>query len=63
MDNVTRCICPASGTFAVLLAKKNFNVSILWICLCLKKNILTAKKKIVVGKRKMIVKLKQSVSF
>lgn len=28
MDNLTRCMCPISGTFVVLLVKKNFNVSI-----------------------------------
>lgn len=27
MENITRCICPISGTFVVLLVKKSFNVS------------------------------------
>lgn len=27
MDNLTRCMCPISGTFVVLFVKKNFNVS------------------------------------
>lgn len=27
MDNLTRCICPVSGTFVVLFVKKSFNVS------------------------------------
>lgn len=27
MDNLTRCMCPISGTFVVLLVKKSFNVS------------------------------------
>lgn len=26
MENITRCICPISGTFVVLLVKKSFNV-------------------------------------
>lgn len=29
MINVTRCVCPVSGTYAILLTKKNFNVSIM----------------------------------
>lgn len=29
LENITRCICPLSGTFVVLLAKKNYNVSII----------------------------------
>ncbi|XP_062546548.1 uncharacterized protein LOC134212578 [Armigeres subalbatus] len=28
MENITRCICPLSGTFVVLLAKKNYNASV-----------------------------------
>ncbi|XP_050095110.1 uncharacterized protein LOC126577486 [Anopheles aquasalis] len=28
LENITRCICPLSGTFVVLLAKKNYNPSI-----------------------------------
>jgi hypothetical protein len=28
MENITRCICPISGTFVVLLVKKSFNVSL-----------------------------------
>lgn len=27
MENITRCVCPISGTFVVLLVKKSFNVS------------------------------------
>ncbi|KAG5682683.1 hypothetical protein PVAND_012018 [Polypedilum vanderplanki] len=29
MDNITRCICPISGTFVVLFVKKSFNVSLM----------------------------------
>ncbi|KAL7031712.1 hypothetical protein ACKWTF_007108 [Chironomus riparius] len=29
MENITRCICPISGTFVVLLVKKSFNVSLM----------------------------------
>lgn len=32
MENITRCICPISGTFVVLLVKKSFNVSC-FLCL------------------------------
>ncbi|XP_058449238.1 uncharacterized protein LOC131429205 [Malaya genurostris] len=28
IENITRCICPLSGTFVVLLAKKNYNASV-----------------------------------
>ncbi|XP_037038030.1 uncharacterized protein LOC119075648 [Bradysia coprophila] len=28
MINVTRCVCPVSGTYAILLTKKNFNATI-----------------------------------
>lgn len=28
MENITRCICPISGTFVVLLVKKSFNVGL-----------------------------------
>jgi hypothetical protein len=28
MENITRCICPLSGTFVVLLARKSYNVSL-----------------------------------
>ncbi|XP_058056477.1 uncharacterized protein LOC131207861 [Anopheles bellator] len=28
LENITRCICPLSGTFVVLLAKKNYNPSV-----------------------------------
>uniref|UniRef100_A0A182YDF2 Uncharacterized protein n=1 Tax=Anopheles stephensi TaxID=30069 RepID=A0A182YDF2_ANOST len=27
LENITRCICPLSGTFVVLLAKKNYNLA------------------------------------
>lgn len=27
MDNLTRCICPISGTYVVLMSKRNYNVS------------------------------------
>ncbi|CAO1396878.1 unnamed protein product [Diamesa serratosioi] len=27
MENITRCICPMSGTFVVLLVKKSYNIS------------------------------------
>uniref|UniRef100_A0A182TUR3 GPS domain-containing protein n=1 Tax=Anopheles melas TaxID=34690 RepID=A0A182TUR3_9DIPT len=29
LENITRCICPLSGTFVVLLAKKNYNPTVL----------------------------------
>lgn len=29
MVNVTRCVCPVSGTYSILLTKKNVNVSII----------------------------------
>ena len=36
MENVTRCTCPLSGTFVVLLAKRTFHVSNIWtLCLVL----------------------------
>ncbi|XP_040163581.1 uncharacterized protein LOC120900535 [Anopheles arabiensis] len=28
LENITRCICPLSGTFVVLLAKKNYNPTV-----------------------------------
>lgn len=42
MINVTRCVCPVSGTYSILLTKKNFNVSIITrvyytLCMCTQK--------------------------
>lgn len=38
MENITRCICPISGTFVVLMVKKSFNVRkfhycVIYLCL------------------------------
>lgn len=30
MENVTRCVCPLSGTYIVLMAKRNVNVSFIY---------------------------------
>lgn len=32
-ENVTRCICPLSGTYVILMSKRNYNVSIFIFCM------------------------------